>query len=183
MVYLIYGNGFEETEAMAPLDCLRRAGIPVTTLGIGGTEITSAHQVVMKADAPIEDADLDAMEMLILPGGLGGVAEIKASAQAEKLIRYAADNGRWLCSICAGPTIPGGMGLLEGKCAVCYPGMEDGMVGPKVQKGSQVVVDGKTVTAEAAGSAMAFGLKLVECLAGREAAEKVAFAVHYHGNF
>lgn len=186
MIYVILGNGFEETEAMGPIDCLRRAGLPVCTLGIGGTAVTSSHAVEMRADRALDSltqADVEAAEMVILPGGLGGVAAIQGSEEAMNLIRFAAEHDRWIAAICAGPTVFGGMGLLEGKKAVCYPGMEEGLCDAQVQLGSQVVVDGKTVTGEAAGSTLEFGLTLVRCLAGQEKADEVARAIHFHGTF
>lgn len=185
MVYMILGNGFEETEAVAPLDCLRRAGVAVTTLGIGGRQITSAHGIPVLADQLLTSnvGAYPDLEMLILPGGMGGVHAIQGSAAAEGLISCAAEKGAYLAAICAGPTILGAEGLLKGKQAVCYPGMEEGLVEALPQVGRPVVVDGKIVTAEAAGSAMAFGLKLVEVLKGRPLAEKVAHEVHYHGEF
>jgi 4-methyl-5(b-hydroxyethyl)-thiazole monophosphate biosynthesis len=111
------------------------------------------------------------------------VSEIIACAPAVELVRYAAEHDRWIAAICAAPTIFGGMGLLEGKKAVCYPGMEEGLYDAEVQLGHQVVVDGKIVTAEAAGSAVEFGLTLVRCLAGQEKANEVAESIHFHGTF
>ncbi len=186
MIYLILGNGFEETEAIAPIDCLRRAGLEVCTLGIGGGIVESSHGIEMQADRSIDGltrADMEEAAMVILPGGLGGVSEIMACPPAVELVRYAAEHDRWVAAICAAPTILGGMGLLEGKKAVCYPGMEEGLCNAEVQLGSGVVVDGKTVTAEAAGSALEFGLTLVRCLAGQEKAEEVAESIHFHGTF
>lgn len=186
MIYMILGNGFEETEAIGPIDCLRRAGLPVCTLGIGGEIVKSAHGIEMRADRSIDgltQADVEEAEMVILPGGLGGVSEIIACAPAVELVRYAAEHDRWIAAICAAPTIFGGMGLLAGKKAVCYPGMEEGLCDAQVQLGSQVVVDGKTVTGEAAGSVLEFGLTLVRCLAGQEKADEVARAIHFHGTF
>lgn len=185
MVYVLLGNGFEETEAIAPIDCLRRAGIDVCTLGISGFKIRSAHQVTVMPDRTLDSltpAELDEMEMVLLPGGLGGVAAIKESVRAVSLIRYAVAHGKWVAAICAAPTILGELGLLEGKQATVYPGMEDGLTGA-VHQPAQVVTDGTIITGEAAGSAWEFGLTLVQCLRGREAAEQVAQAVHFHGTF
>ncbi len=186
MVYLLLGNGFEETEAIAPLDCLRRAGIPVTTLGIGGDTVVSAHQVEVRTDRSVEGLtaeDLSSAEMVILPGGLGGVAAIQGSDAAVELILTCQKSGGWLAAICAAPAVLGKLGLLTGKKATVYPGMQDGLVDGIHQPGAAVVVDGKIITGEAAGSAWAFGLTLVTCLRDREAAEKVAGAIHYHGSF
>lgn len=186
MIYMILGNGFEETEAIGPIDCLRRAGLEVCTLGIGGGIVVSSHGIEMRADRSIDSltqADKEQAEMVILPGGLGGVSEIIACPPAVELVRYAAEHDRYIAAICAAPTIFGGMGLLEGKKAVCYPGMEEGLVDADVQLGAHVVVDGKIVSAQAAGSTLEFGLTLTQLMAGREKAEEVAKAIHFHGEF
>lgn len=182
MVYLLLGHGFEETEAIAPVDCLRRAGVAVKTLGIGGREITGGHGIAVLADGVLEETDTSDLEMIILPGGMGGVHAILASETAEGLIRRAYAENKYVCAICAAPNILGGYGMLEGKTAVCYPGMEDGMPGAVLSQ-TPVAVDGRIVTAEAAGSAIPFGLKLVEVLKGRQAAEAVAEEIHFHGTF
>ena len=184
MVYMIFGTGFEETEAVAPIDCLRRAGVTVCTLGIGGREIVSSHGIPMLADAVLEELTPEQREkadMVILPGGLGGVNACRGSKEAMELLKWAGESGRYVAAICAGPTVLGDLGLLEDRNAVCYPGMEDGMPGAIACRGSQTVVDGHIVTAEAAGSALHFGLTLVRLLKGREAAGAVARSVHYHG--
>lgn len=182
MVYVLLGHGFEEMEAISPVDCLRRAGVAVTTLGIGGREITGGHGMTLLADEVLETADTSDLEMVILPGGLGGVHAILGSEAAEALIRKAYAEGNYVCAICAAPNILGGYGMLEGRTAVCYPGMEDGMPGSILSE-TPVAVDGKIITAEAAGSAIPFGLKLVEVLKGRQAAEAVANEIYYHGEF
>lgn len=186
MVYLLLGNGFEETEAVAPLDCLRRAGIDTCTLGIGGFKVRSSHQMTVMPDSTVDSltpADVDDTEMVILPGGLGGVAAIKENLRATTLIRKCYEDGKWVAAICAAPTVLADLGILKGRKATVYPGMEDGLKDAVPQIGSQVVVDGNIITGEAAGSAWEFGLKLVECLRGRETAEKVALDVHFHGKF
>ena len=186
MVYVLLGNGFEETEAIAPLDCLRRAGIDTCTVGIDGFKIPSSHQITVMPDRTLESltrADIDEAEMVILPGGLGGVAAIKGDEKALYLIRSCYEAGGWVAAICAAPTVLAEMGILSNRKATVYPGMEDGLADARPQIGSQVVVDGNVITGEAAGSAWEFGLTLVEKLRGREAAEKVAESVHFHGNF
>ncbi len=186
MVYILLGNGFEETEAIAPLDCLRRAGIDACALGISGFKIRSSHQITVMPDRTLDSltpADVDEAEMIVLPGGLGGVAAIQESVRATALIRHCYEHGKWVAAICAAPTALGALGLLAGKKATVYPGMEDGLTDAIPQPGTPVVVDGQIITGEAAGSAWEFGLTLVSCLRGREAAEKVAEAVHFHETF
>lgn len=180
MVVILLGNGFEESEAIVPADLLRRAGVEVVLTALKGMEVTSSHGVTVKADATLEALDADRIDLLFLPGGLGGVEAIQSCPAALKLVRAVYDKGKYLTAICAAPTILGAMGLLEGRRAVCYPGMEDGLTGADVQRGHGVVVDGNLVTGEAAGSAFEFGLKLVELLKGSVTAQQVKDAVHYH---
>ncbi len=128
MIYILLGNGFEECEALVPLDLLRRAGAKVTLVGVDGLEVTGGHGVTVKADISMDDAhDPEDMEMLVLPGGLGGVEAIQKNQFALALIQKAYDRGCWLCAICAAPTILAREGCLDRRKAVCYPGMEDEM--------------------------------------------------------
>lgn len=181
MVAILLGTGFEEAEAMVPADLLRRAGIEVALVGLEGRQVTGSHGIPVIADTTLEELDRDTVDMLMLPGGLGGVEAISSNVHAQALIQYCYDHGRWLAAICAAPTILANLGMLDRRRAVCYPGMEDLMGSAVVQKGSPVVVDGHIVTGEAAGSSFPFGLKLVEILKGASAAEQVCHAVHYHG--
>ena len=181
MVAILLGTGFEEAEAMVPADLLRRAGIEVALVGLEGRQVSGSHGIPVIADTTLEELDRDKVDMLMLPGGLGGVEAISSNVHAQALIQYCYDHGRWLAAICAAPTILANLGMLDRRRAVCYPGMEDLMGSAVVQKGSPVVVDGHIITGEAAGSSFPFGLKLVEILKGASAAEQVCHAVHYHG--
>ena len=122
MVYMFLADGFEEVEALAPLDILRRAKVEVVTLGVTGEYIRGAHDIVVKADMPLEKATFDNIDAVILPGGLGGTNNMEASDKVKELVSYAADNNKLVCAICAAPSILGNMGLLSGKEATCYPG-------------------------------------------------------------
>lgn len=181
MVCVLLGNGFEETEALIPVDLLRRAGIPVALTGLTGHEVSGAHQITVKADKLLSEVEPDEIEMIFLPGGSGGVASISACPQALQLIRDLYEGDRYVAAICAAPTVLAALGLLLGRPAVCYPGMETQLSGALVQKGVPVVSDGKIITGEAAGSAFAFGLKLIEVLKGPAVAESVKNQVYYHG--
>ena len=180
MIAILLGNGFEESEALVPTDLLRRAGAEVALVGLDDLQVTSSHGIRVTADLTLAELDRDAVEMLVLPGGLGGVDAIQANGHALALIQHCYDTGRWLAAICAGPTILARMGLLDRRSAVCYPGMEDEMGSAVVDKGASVVVDGHIITGRAAGSAFDFGLRLVAVLKGANAAEDVRSAVHYH---
>ena len=173
MVYMLLGTGFEETEAIAPLDLMRRAGIEVKTVGLNGKVIYGGHGIGVEADLLPEEADLSAVEMIVLPGGLGGVASIRASAWAMDAIRYAYENGKFTAAICAGPTVLADLGIPNGKHATCYPGCEENM-GSAIIENAASVRDGKVITGTSAGSATAFGLSLIRALRGDAAANTVA---------
>ena len=181
MVYILLGEGFEECEAIAPADLLRRAGVEVALVGLEGLEVTGSHGITVKADLTLEQVETQNMEMLVLPGGLGGVASIQMDLFATALIQKAADRDCWLAAICAAPSILAHMGLVEHRRVTCNPCVWDEMGSATVCKGEPVVVDERIVTAEGAGAAFQFGLKLVEVLRGAEAAEQVRNAILYRG--
>ena len=173
MVYMLLGTGFEETEAVAPLDLLRRAGVQILTVGINGKHIAGSHGIVVEADITIGEMDLTNMEMIIIPGGLGGVASLRASEAALAALRFGWENRKYVAAICAGPTILADLGITDGLCATCYPGHEKYMGSAKMQENAAVVTDGKLITGTSAGCAIPFGLALVEALKGKEAAETI----------
>lgn len=173
MVYMLLGTGFEETEAIAPLDLLRRAGVEVQTVGVGGKIIRSSHKVGIEADILLEELDLSDCEMIVLPGGLGGVTSVRASKPAMDALRSAWDDGKFVAAICAGPTVLADLGITEGKNATCYPGCEGGM-GSANMVTCAAVQDGRLITGASAGCAIPFGLKLVEALKGKDEADRIA---------
>ncbi len=179
MVYVLLGEGFEESEAIVPVDLLRRAGVEVRLVGLKGKTVTSAHGVTVSCECALQDVDEHKARLLFLPGGLGGVEAISANEGALGLIQRCADRGTYIAAICAAPTILARLGLLDRRHAVVYPGMEEQMLSAVVQPDKAVVVDGHLITGRAAGSAFDFGLKLVEILKGKDAAESVRAAVHY----
>ena len=174
MVYMLLGNGFEETEAITPLDLLRRAGVTVYTVGLNGSEITGSHGIRVHADIVPAEMDLNRLEMIILPGGLGGVASIRANPAAMDAIRMAWEGGKYVAAICAGPTVLADLGITDGMQATCYPGCESAMGSAQVDAGVPCVWDGKLITGASAGCALPFGLMLIEALCGKEAADTVA---------
>jgi len=181
MVYILLGTGFEEAEALVPADLLRRADIPVALVGVDGLSVTGSHGITVAADCSPEQVNRDELELLFLPGGLGGVAAIEASPAAMDLISFAAQANRPIAAICAAPTILARLGLLEGKRAVCFPTLQHKLTGAQVQTDCPLVADGNIITGEAAGSAFPFGLKLIEVLRGAEAAQQIHDSIHYHG--
>ena len=174
MVYLLLGTGFEETEAIAPLDLLRRAGVEVKTVGINGKIVYGSHGIGVEADLSLAELDHRELEMIVLPGGLGGVASVRASGAAMTALDRAWKDGKFVAAICAGPTVLADLGITDGKNATCYPGCEDGMGGANLIPGSPCVRDGKLITGTSAGCAIPFGLMLVEALKGKEAAHAIA---------
>ena len=173
MVYMLLGTGFEETEAIAPLDLLRRANIPVMTVGINGKIVYGGHGIGIEADITLGQMDLTAMEMIILPGGLGGVASVRASKQAMDALQFAWDNGKFVAAICAGPTVLADLGITSGKKATCYPGCETGMGAAIMQENAACIRDGKLITGTSAGCAIPVGLALVAALTDQQTADAI----------
>lgn len=173
MVYVLLGTGFEETEAIAPIDLLRRAGIDVLTVGLNGKIIYGGHGIGVEADITVDEMDLTDLEMIVLPGGLGGVASIRACEKAMDAIRFAHENGKFTAAICAGPTVLGDLGITDGKNATCYPGCEGGM-GSANMVNTAAIQDGTLITGTSAGCAVPFGLALIAALKGEDAAKSVA---------
>lgn len=174
MVYVLLGTGFEETEAIAPIDLLRRAGVQVLTVGINGKIIYGGHGIGVEADIELGEMDLTDMDMIVLPGGLGGVASIRASKEAMAAVSFAFENNRYVAAICAGPTVLADLHITDGKLATCYPGCEEGMGTAVMAENAPCVTDGKIITGTSAGCAVPFGLALIAALKGKEAADTVA---------
>lgn len=174
MVYMLLGTGFEETEAIAPLDLLRRAGVEAMTVGVNGKVVYGGHGIGVEADIELGQMDLTAMDMIVLPGGLGGVASVRASQPAMDALRFAWENGKFVAAICAGPTVLADMQITENKKATCYPGCEADMGGANMVPDAACVRDGNLITGTSAGCAIPFGLALVAALKGEEAASEVA---------
>lgn len=178
MVYVFLADGFEETEAIAPIDMLRRAGKEVVTVGVTGKIVTSSHGIPVEADI-IEDeftdenTDLSNIEMIVLPGGMPGTLNEEASSVVQAAIDYCAENNLPIGAICAAPSILGHKGLLNGKNAICYSGFEKELIGAVIAKDKGVVTDGNITTARGAGVAIEFGLELVRILCGSDAKDKL----------
>ena len=173
MVYMLLGTGFEETEAIAPLDLMRRAGIQVLTVGVNGKTVYGGHGIGVEADITLEEMDLTQLEMIVLPGGLGGVASVRASQDAMEALRFAWENDKFVAAICAGPTVLADLGITDGRKATCYPGCESGMGSAVMVPDVPCVRDGKLITGTSAGCAVPFGLALIEALKGAETAKKI----------
>lgn len=176
MIYMFLATGFEEVEAICPLDLLRRAGVEVTTVGIGGELITGAHGITVQADisdAMFRDSKPD---MIILPGGMPGARNLDASPVVDAALKDAANNDAYLCAICAAPMVLGKRGLLKGKRAICYPSFEKFLDGA-ILSDRRVVRDGKVITAAGMGVATQFGLELVTALKGNVVSETIRSSI------
>lgn len=175
MIYVYLANGFEETEMIAPLDLIRRAGLDVKTVSITKDALVcGSHGIAVKADTTVFEKDYDykKAEMLMLPGGMPGTLGLEASAEVREALLYAAENGRYISAICAAPSVLGKLGLLEGKRAVCYPGFERYLTGA-LHTDARCERDGNFITAVGMGAAIEFGLKIVETLCGRDTSENL----------
>lgn len=178
MVYIVLGNGFEESEAVIPCDLLRRAGVETKFAGIGGTLIKGSNGITVQADCTVEEMLLVQTEMIVLPGGLGGVQSIKNCPSALEAVRALYAGGKYIAAICAAPTILAELGITDGRDATCYPGLE-GKMGRAKMHACGAVTDEKVITGRAAGKAFDFGLALIEALRGEETAKRVAAEVVY----
>ena len=178
MVYIILGNGFEPVEAVAPCDILRRGDVEVRFAGIGGKTITGGHGIAVEADCTVEEIDEEKLEMVVLPGGLGGVHSILASETAMNFIRLAYEKNCLIAAICAAPTILASLHITDGRRATCYPGLEDQM-GTAQMIPCGAVQDGNVITGRAAGSADEFGLACLRALKGEDTARQVASDIVY----
>lgn len=178
---IFFARGLEECEGLLCVDLLRRAGVEVTIAAVGGSQtVTSARQVNVVADALAEDLDYTAFDACILPGGIPGVDNLKADATVRKVCQEFAAAGKYVAAICAGPTVLAGFGVLQGKKATVYPGMDAPLVeGGAEYTGLPLTIDGNIVTGEALGAAIPFALALARLLAGAEASDRVKKAIVY----
>lgn len=176
MIYMFIADGFEEIEALCPLDLMRRSGLEVTTVGIGGKEIVGAHKITVKTDICDTDFSDNNPEMIFLPGGMPGTLNLAKSDTVTEAIEAAVATDAYIAAICAAPSILGDMGLLTGKQAVCYPGFEDRLTGAVIPD-KKVVLDGKILTAKGMGAALDMGLEIVRIFRGETAAKELRHAV------
>ncbi len=174
MVYVLLGTGFEEMEAITPIDLMRRAGIQVLSVGVTGKTVYGSHGIGIEADILLEEIDLTDLEMIVLPGGLGGVASARASEGALNALRFAWENGKYVAAICAGPTVLADLHITDGKQATCFPGCESNMGSARMVSDSACIRDGKLITGTSAGCAIPFGLALIDALKGSDTANAIA---------
>ena len=178
MVYILLGNGFEETEATAPYDILYRGGAEPVFAGVGGKSVVSSHGIEYTAHCLVSDIDLDRAEMIVIPGGLGGVESIEKSKEALDVIRAALDRGTEVAAICAGPGVLYRLGALKDKKVTCYPGVEENMPEAQACTDFSVMRDGRITTGRGPGSSFDFGFALLEILRGKKTADGIAAAMY-----
>lgn len=175
-------EGFEEIEGLTVVDLLRRAGIETQTVAVtGSVEVTGSHGIPVRADVLFEDMDDSGTELYVLPGGMPGTKRLAAHEELGKLLQDAAASGKKVAAICAAPSVLGGLGILKGRRAACYPGFEDQLTGAEVYM-EQVVVSGNIITSRGMGTAIPFGLELVAQLKDRAEADRLSEKIVYTGN-
>ena len=182
MIYVFLANGFEEIEALAVVDVLRRAELDVLTVGVGEDFVIGSHQIPVAADISEKVLVLDdKVEAIVLPGGMPGTLNLEKSAVVQKAIDWAIENNKLICAICAAPSILGHKGLLDGKNATCFPGFEEELFGATISK-DFVVKDGNFITAKGIGSAIEFGLQIAEILTNPLEVKKIRTSLQiYNG--
>lgn len=178
--YLFFATGFEEVEALTVVDILRRGGVDCKTVSVTGDyDVTSSHAVTVRADLLFEEQSLEDGDMLILPGGIPGTPNLKAHAGLDKLIRQYYEAGKYLAAVCAAPTVYGEKGLLQGRKATCFPGMESGLVGAEHRE-DKVVCDGQFITSRGMGTCIDFGLTLLAKLTDEANAQTIGKKIVYY---
>lgn len=173
MLYLLLAEGFEETEAVAPLDVLRRAELPVQTVGVTGRVVTGAHGVPFTADTELDSLRQEDVTGVILPGGMPGTLNLQKDPRVTALLQFCHSQENLLAAICAAPMIPGGLGMLAGRRATCFPGFED-QLEDAILVPDSVVRDGHIITARGAGAALAFGAAITDYFLPQEGRSKGA---------
>jgi len=171
-VCILLADGLEDIEAITLIDVLRRAGVDVTTLGVTGAEVTSAHNVTIKADALLSDAGGE-WDLVVLPGGIPGAEHLRDSEAVQSLVKSQVASGRKVAAICAAPIALAAAGVLEGRRATCYPGFDGQLAGANYCEDT-VVVDGPVITSRGPGTALAFALNLVAELCGETTAAELS---------
>lgn len=178
MIYFFMADGFEEIEAISPIDILRRAGANVKTVGVTGKTVASTRGVRMLTDIEPRDMDLTKAEMIVLPGGMPGTDHLKESEIVDSAIDFCKGNDVYIGAICAAPSILAAKGMLEGEKASCHPAVENIMHNAVVSK-DNVSISGKIITSRGAGTALDFGFALCEALFGKEKADNIKKDICY----
>lgn len=172
MFYLFLAEGFEETEALACLDVMRRAKLQVQTVGVTGEFVISSHGICVKSDVSADDIDYGEIEGAILPGGMPGTLNLEKDERVISCIQRCYESGKIVAAICAAPSILGHLGILEGRKATCFPGFEKELKGADCTA-AHTETDGNVITGKGAGCAIEFGHAIVSSALSKQVADKV----------
>lgn len=175
MIYLFLANGFEEIEALATVDIIKRAGLKITTVGVGGSEIIGSHNISVKADICENELEFNDIDMVILPGGMPGTTNLGNSKIVKNTLFYCQENDKYISAICAAPSVLGKYDLLNGKNFTCYPGCEGGIDGNYTKE--KVTTDGKIITGIGPGATFDFAFEIVKTLCGIDKVNSVKSAM------
>ena len=178
MIYIFLANGFEECEALVPLDILRRGGIETKTVGIGSKIITGSHGISFVCDLEENDINKEALKGIILPGGMPGTINLENNKTVSDYIDYSYKNNLLIAAICAAPSILGHKNMLRGKKATCFSGFEKDLYGADVVD-APVVRDNNIITAYGAGAAFDFGFVIVKYINGKESSDELKEQIRY----
>ncbi len=178
MLYMFLADGFEETEAIACLDVIRRAELEIQTVSLKDRVVTGAHQIPVTADITMENITAENLEGIILPGGMPGTLHLERDERLAALLSFCLENNLLIAAICAAPSIPGKRGMLKGHKATCFPGFEEFLIGAEVTEES-CVTSGQFITAKALGAAVDFGLAIVRYLTTPQHAEHIQRSIFH----
>lgn len=176
----ILAEGFEEAEAIIPIDIARRAGIEVKMVSLSGNKtVTGSHAIPIEADAILADTDLAGYDMIMLPGGMPGTTNLEASEEIKTALLAAYKDGRYVAAICAAPRLLGSLGILDGRKATVYPGNDDYLKNAEYDRRAKAVRDGNVITARGMGCAIEFGYEIVSALVDDDKAQEVLDAIQF----
>lgn len=179
MVYVFLADGFEEVEALTPVDMLRRCELEVITVGVGNQSVMGSHGIPVLANITDSQITLDdKVDMIVLPGGMPGTLNLEKNANVQAAIDFCVKNDKYIGAICAAPSILGHKGLLDGKEATCYTGFEEQLGNAKISD-KPVCIDGRIITSRGAGTAMPFAFELARVLTNDARVEKLINSVLY----
>ena len=172
MIYLFLAEGFEEIEALTPVDVLRRGKTELVTVGVGSKFVKGSHGINVEADITTDDiTTFDGVDAVILPGGMPGTLNLEKNKTVIDATKYCFENNKIIGAICAAPSILGHLGMLRGKSATAFPAFQSELEG--ADPGDFVEQDGNIITARGMGVALEFGLKLLEVLKGADESKRV----------
>ena len=178
MVYILLADGFEEIEALAVADILRRAGVPAMLTGVRDIDVIGSHDICVEADITISEVDFDDVDAVILPGGMPGTENLAKSKAVCDMVKDTFSKQKLVCAICAAPLVLGRLDILRGKKATCFPGFENELKGAEISI-DKVCKDGNVITSKGPGTAHDFAFEIVKALKGQEVAEKVKSSMQY----